>query len=548
MPPAPTRIIFEDREILVLHRPGRSAHSLVTFADLTFRPKGDAFWGREAAERLGLDAVGFVAKRENWYPAASVEAAAEAVRAVLKPRALAYGYSMGAYGALKHGRRLGFDAAIAVAPQVSIAPIDVPADTRFHRYYRPAVHRGMRVAPEDLAPFAAVLADPYDAVDWDHARLAAEAGPAHLLRTPHAGHSAIWLVTGAEALGELLAPALEGDVAAMRGLLRERRARSGHWFRLMGRAAFGHGHGALAETLWDRARALRIPDAILAQERARATADRAQRLLALGRRQEAVAMARDLAAAAPAEVIGAIGQAAHLLLAAGAGIEAEAAFRRALVLNPAAADVHVGLSLALGAQGRESEAIAAARDGHAAIPEDGETATHYAHLLAGGEAAAQAEAERIFRVVLARQPANGIALFGLSRVVAARGQGSEALHLAQQASARLPGHHDSLAWFAGLVLRGGDALRAERLYRRLQRLSPGRAEGYLGLAAALQAQGRRAEAIGALRRGLNAVPGDAVLAANLRESLRPRARVAALMGRLRGYFRRRGVDAGGTGN
>lgn len=537
MPQAPTRIIFEDREILVLHRPGRSAHSLVTFADLTFRPKGDAFWGREAADRLGLDAVGFIAKRENWYPTASVDAAAAAVRAVLKPQGVAYGYSMGAYAALKHGRRLGLDAAIAVAPQVSIAPTDVPADPRFHRFFRPALHRGMRVAPEDLAPFATVLVDPYDAVDWDHARLAAEAGPVHLLRTPHAGHSAIWLVTGAEALGELLGPALDGDVTAMRGLLRERRARSGHWFRLMGRAAYGHGHASLAETLWDRARALRIPDVILAQERARARADRAQRLLALGRREEAVAVAHDLAITAPAEVIGAIGQAAHLLLAAGAGTEAETAFRRALHLGPAA-DLHVGLSLALSVQGRAGEALAAARDGHASLPEDEEVAAHYAHLLLGGDPAAQAEAERLFRNVLARAPSHGLALFGLSQAVAARGHAAEALHLAQQASARLPGHHASLAWFASLVLKGGDAPRAERLYRRLQRLEPMRAEGYLGLAAALQAQGRHDEALGALRRGLNTVPDDPALADRLRESLRRRGRVSALLGRLRSFLRR----------
>lgn len=531
MPGRRARILFEDREVLVLHLPGASDHSLVTFADLTFRPRGEAFWGREAAERLGLDTIGFVAKRENWYPAASVAAAAAAVRAALKPRSVAYGYSMGAYGVLKHGARLGIGAAVAVAPQVSIAPADVPADTRFHRFFRPGLHRGMRVEAADLSPFAAVLADPYDAQDWAHARLAAAAGPVHLLPTPHAGHAAIWLVAGTEALAQMLAPALAADIDGMRAALRARRAGSGHWFRLMGRAAWSHGHARLAARLWDRAGALGIAEAVLAQDRAAAMVERAQRLVALGRPAEAIEVCRALRdAAAGGEA--ALGQAAHLVLAAGDPVEAEAAFRAALARRPEAGDLHAGLSLALAGQGRAQAALEAARDGHAALPDHTDLATHYAHLLRGRGRADRSEAERIFRAVLAREPGAGLAHFGLSLLLQARGATAEALQQAEHAVARLPGHAEALDWLAGLVLRGGDAARAERLYRRLQRQAPGRPEGYLGLAAALQAQARRAEAIGALRRGLAAVPGDRGLAVRLAEATRPPGGVARLVARL----------------
>lgn len=539
MPRAPTRILYEDREILVLHRPGPSPHTLVTFADLTFRPKGEAFWGRDVAERLGLDAIGFVAKRENWYPVASVDAAAAAVRAVLKPDSLGYGYSMGAYAALKHGTRLGLGAALAVAPQASIAPGDVPEDRRFHRYFRVGLHAGMRIVAGDPPPFAVVLADPYDRFDWDHARMAAEAGPVHLLRAPHAGHSAIWLVTGSDAFGEILGPALARDVAGLRAVLRDRRARSGQWFRLMARAARGHGHAALAETLWARAAALRVPAAVLDSDRAIASVERAQRLLARGRAEGAVAICRELAAAAPAEAFVAIGQAGHLLLRAGAAVEAEAAFRRAVALHPRGADLHVGLSLALGAQGRAAEALDVAANGHAALPEEAEPATHYAHLLVGAGTERRAEAERIFRGVLARQPGSGLALYGLSLVLDPQGARAEALQAAQQAVARLPGNHAALDWFAGLVLRSGDVVRAERLFRRLQRLAPHQAEGYLGIAASLVAQGRRKEAIGALRRGQTMAPGDARLADRLHALQRPAAGAADLVARLRFVLARR---------
>ena len=62
-PPAPAGsvVLFEDAEIVVIHRPATAAPqdgaaplTLVTFADLTFRPDGGAVWAQEPAARLGL--------------------------------------------------------------------------------------------------------------------------------------------------------------------------------------------------------------------------------------------------------------------------------------------------------------------------------------------------------------------------------------------------------------------------------------------------------------------------------------------------------------
>ncbi|MBR0679990.1 tetratricopeptide repeat protein [Roseomonas eburnea] len=531
MPPAKTRVLFEDREILVLHRPGASDWTLVTFADLTFRPSGAAFWARGAAEKLDLDAIGFVAKRENWYPAASVERAAPAVHAALKPRSIAYGYSMGAYGALKHGRCLGLAGAIAVAPQVSVSPADVPWDTRFHRLHQPSLHQGMIVTAADLAPFVAVLADPYDGLDWRHARMAAATGRAHLLRAPMTGHGAIWLLAGSRALEEILAPALAHDIAGMRAVLRARRARSGHWFRLMGRAAARHGHDRLSETLWQRAAELGMPAALIEVERAEAMADRAYRLVEAGRPAEAVAQCRRLVAIENRPA-GSIGRAGHVLLKAGVPAEAEAAFRLALRDRSATPDLHIGLSLALGQQGRGREAIEVARAAHAALPRDAEIATHLGHLLIGAGGDHQAEAEAAFRSVLARQPASGQALYGMSVLTAGRGDLPKARLLAQRAVFRMPGNQDALAWLAELQLRLGDATRAARLFRGVVQSDPSRASAHAGLSEALTALGRREEAVAAVRRGLAALPDDPMLRARLRALTGPRSVPARLAARL----------------
>jgi tetratricopeptide (TPR) repeat protein len=534
----PRRVIFRDREIVVVHQPGASAYSLVTFSDLTFRPEGRSFWGEEVATKLGLDTVGVVARRENWFPRASMQAAAAAIRAVLKPQAVTYGYSMGAHGALKHAALLGAASTIAVTPQASIAPADVPWDERFHGFHRMPLHRDMRVSAADVAPFTAVIADPYHELDWRNARMAASATGTHLLRAPLSGHAAIWLLAATETLEAMLAAALAGDAAAMHAVLRQRRAQSGQWFRLMARAAFGRGHARLAENLWTRAGELGVSPAVLRYERAEALADRALRLIALGRVEDAAQACRTLAALSP-QAAPRVGRAAHLLLSAGAAAEAEATFRRAIELRPAGADLHLGLSLSMAMQGRAADALAAAAQGHAAAPGDIDLGSHYGHLLNAAGPGRQADAEAIFRAVLAQDPRAGQALFGLSTVLAARGAVAEALVLAHRAAARLPGRPDVQEWHPRMLLRAGRAMQAERIFRRLAHADASRPAAHLGWADALVALDRRGEAIAALRRGLASLPGDPALAARLRELTAPATRLrAGIVDRLRGLFAR----------
>ncbi|MEO3472302.1 tetratricopeptide repeat protein [Roseomonas sp. CAU 1739] len=509
-PPGPT-ILFEDPELRVVHRPGGSDFTLVTFSDLTYSGSGTDFWGREVVETLDLDAVGFVAKRQNWFPEASVEAAADAVRAVLKPRSLAYGFSMGAHGALRHGGRIGVQSCLAVAPQITIAPAETPWDPRYHGFHRPALHAGMRVGAQHLAPFVAILADPYDAPDWQHASLVAAAGKVELIRTPLLSHAAIWLLVGSEPFGAVLGPALAGDAAALRAELRRRRGLSGHWFRLMGRAAFRRGHERLAEALWSRGQAIGMPGATIGAERADALGDRIETLIARGRRGEAIEACAALERLAP-RAPGLVGRAAHLLLAAGSPADAEPVFRRAIALQPNGADLHRGLSLALCDLGRPAEALAVARAGHAVQPGDVDLATHLGHLLNAGGPTNGAEAERAFRAALARHPSSGRALFGLSSVVAARGERQQALALAQRAAARLPGDIAVLAWLARVLLDNGNTERAEQLFRRVLRTVPHGVDGFLGLADTLHATGRRDEAVALLERGLARLPGEPSLA------------------------------------
>jgi len=79
-------LLYEDDELLAIgHSVENSSHDflLITFAYAGMRSDGTHFWGLPLARRLGMNAVGFVAKKLNWYPASSVLAAVDALQPLL---------------------------------------------------------------------------------------------------------------------------------------------------------------------------------------------------------------------------------------------------------------------------------------------------------------------------------------------------------------------------------------------------------------------------------------------------------------------------------
>ncbi|MBR0672230.1 hypothetical protein [Neoroseomonas soli] len=286
-PPAPPRVVFEDEQILVVHRPGRSAFTVVTFGGFMLRPDGMRIWAGPPIGALGLEAIGFVAKASNWFPEQVVARAAPRVRATLRGPAVGYGYSMGGYAALKHGRLLGLDAALAVAPQVSIDPRDVPRDLRYRAHFDPGLHQGMRVRPGDLCEFPVVVADPHFAPDRRHVDLLGARDRVSRIWLPHMRHGVIGALTSTAVLGRVLELLLARDAQGIRDVLRARRRTSRAWHTAMAAAATVRGRTTLAGTLWAGAAALGTPSALLDRQRMEAERER-DRALAIGWRASAL--------------------------------------------------------------------------------------------------------------------------------------------------------------------------------------------------------------------------------------------------------------------
>jgi len=484
-------ILYEDEHLVVVHHPAKGSPTLITFADLTFRPQQTRIWGEEVTAKLGVNAIGFVARRENWFPAASVAAAAPAVRAALQGPAVAYGYSMGGYAALKHAAQLGADFAFAVCPQSSIAPADVPWDTRFHRYYQAAQHAGMTVRAGEAGSFALLLADPYMPEDRGHAeRLSAEAG-VHWLRTPFMDHASIWLLVDSTFLSQVLERIVARDLPGLTQLMRGRRHASPHWFRHAGNAAFRRGHATMANRLWDRALELGLAPIVLEQDIARLLPQRIHELRHAGRHEAARDLALKQASLRPDDFTSQA-HAAHALLGMSEPAAAEEPFRAALALRQDVAHIYQGLSLALTNQGRMPEAVGICKRGLKAVPADMDLQVHYGHLLLN--IARVSEAEEQFRKVLAQDPANRQALLGLSHTLAARGDRAEAITVARQVIAEGETDPGAFLWLGQLLLYIGEPAEAEPVFRDAVAAAPEIGAMHIGLARALERTGRLEEA------------------------------------------------------
>lgn len=340
------RIVFEDEEIRVVHRPGGTPYSLLTFAALAHRPNDTWIWAGPPVDKLGIEALGVIARRENWYPAASMQAAAPAIRALLRPRAIGYGYSMGGYAVLKYGRLLGLTHGFAVSPQTSIDPAEVPDDRRFHRYHDPALHAGMAVTADGVPPLAFVAGDPTWPADGGHLRAAAALPGVAVIPLPFMKHAAIDRFTSSRELAAVLELVLAGDAGALRAHLRQGRSRSAELHLWLARSAEARGHGRLAAPVWARALDLGARPEKVAGARALALRERLIDLFRLRRVPEARHFV-DAVIDGQGDCAICLERLGRLLLLRRMPVKASTCFRRAIEAAPRMAPAHLGLLQAL---------------------------------------------------------------------------------------------------------------------------------------------------------------------------------------------------------
>jgi Flp pilus assembly protein TadD len=223
--------LFSSDELEVIYQDNDSHDLLIAFAAIDFSTKTDAFWGRYFAEKAGFAGLGFVARRNNWYPESHMKAAAEAVRTTIGGyrRAITYGSSMGAYAAVKYSRLLGATACAAFGPQFSIDPADGVIPTTYTRFFQPRLHSGMAIKAEDVCPQPFVFFDPQEGFDLEQVRSIIRVAPHTTpVALPFAGHECIKVVVyaGIQSTRDILFRCLQDDKVGVRAACRRLRAGS----------------------------------------------------------------------------------------------------------------------------------------------------------------------------------------------------------------------------------------------------------------------------------------------------------------------------------
>jgi len=219
-------IIFSDENLEVIHRPGSSPYLLVTFNEMEMKANGSRFWGQRFCEKADISALGFITRRPNWFPAASIVKAVAAAAPILQaaPERILYGHSQGGYAALRYRRRFNATVAIAFCPQVSIDPKIVPFDGRFVRHFSSDLHVNMGIAPDHAAGRAYLFFDPFHAADRQHAgRIAALQERTQLVPVHMTGHGTVRAFIGTARTLSLIEACRGDNLPALLALARAAR-------------------------------------------------------------------------------------------------------------------------------------------------------------------------------------------------------------------------------------------------------------------------------------------------------------------------------------
>ena len=249
-------------------------------------------FGEDFFRHRAVDAIHFISRENDWYQYAETPTAAAAVAELVKgyERVVAYGSSMGGYGAIRFGGMAGASVALAISPQFSIDP----RTARFERRWKYDSGRIDFSLERTLkAPFVETSYIVYDPLDADrrHAELFRRGTRVIDVRLPNVGHPATGAIAEAGLLTDLVVDAADGclDVEAMtRRVLQAHEGSSQFHYVMSGRARLGRTRLAHA------ARA-----AALAPEHFGFVAHYASLLAAAGRFEEAQIVFARAAAVAP---------------------------------------------------------------------------------------------------------------------------------------------------------------------------------------------------------------------------------------------------------
>jgi Flp pilus assembly protein TadD len=211
-----------------------------------------------------------------------------------------------------------------------------------------------------------------------------------------------------------------------------------------------------------------------------------------------------------------------LLAEQGCAVEAEAAYREAIRINPQNANAHFNLGILLAEQGCAVEAEAAYREAIRINPQDALAHNNLGFLLA--EQGRAVEAEAAYREAIRIDPRNALTHINLGNLLAEQGRAVQAEAAYREAIRINPQDADLHNNLGILLKKQGRAVQAEAAYREAIRINPQDALALNNLGALLAEQARPLEAEAAFREAIRINPRYALAHNNLAILLKKQGR------------------------
>jgi hypothetical protein len=278
-------ILYRSDTLEVRLRPaGDMRRQVVTFDCYHDEPGFNrAAFGEVYLAHHEIGAIHVLTHGNDWFQYADMADAMAAVRRALAgaDRVLAYGSSMGGYGAIRFADAIGAQAVLALSPQYSVDRRKVPFERRWMQDQRRIRFRRDLDGPIRCGARVIAAYDPELPLDRQHVALIAAAIAIEDLALPHAGHPAGAFLSDVGLLKPLVEQLLENrlDFGAIAREAEARREQSPSW---LGERSGALQSGPEAIALSERALAL-APDSPPAHDQF------ARRLAASGEFERAVA-------------------------------------------------------------------------------------------------------------------------------------------------------------------------------------------------------------------------------------------------------------------
>lgn len=214
----------------VMHHQGATDHLLITFNDAgsAKRFDGSTYWAKKYAEKNNVSTLGVITDGARWFPPDEMMDVRDQVAPILSRyrNIVCYGFSMGAYGALKFSRAFGATHVISVAPQFSIDPkVMGSLDKRFLRSFNNT--GGHKIEEGDVHGRCWIVFDEHFEEDRINASLIRSVSPdVHFIKTPYLMHNVMFALSSSATANGLIAAILHDDAPSARTIVRAGRRSS----------------------------------------------------------------------------------------------------------------------------------------------------------------------------------------------------------------------------------------------------------------------------------------------------------------------------------